>query len=48
MKTIYILLILLIWVNAILGNDISDCIIALLTTLLLINNLKRGKNEYSK
>lgn len=48
MKTIYILLILLIWVNVILGNDISDSVIALLTTLLLINNWKREKNEYNK
>lgn len=48
MKTIYILLIFLIWVNVILGNDISDSVIALLTTLLLINNWKREKNEYNK
>lgn len=44
MKTIYIILIVLIWLNLFLGNDISQGIISLLTTLVLINLLKRDNN----
>ncbi len=44
MKTIYIILIVLIWLNLFLGNDKSQGIISLLTTLVLINLLKRDNN----
>ncbi|WP_204171666.1 MULTISPECIES: hypothetical protein [unclassified Staphylococcus] len=46
MKTIYIILIILAWVNVLLGNDITKSIVALITTLL-VNKLykdKRGAN----
>ncbi|AQD19123.1 hypothetical protein AXF04_05335 [Staphylococcus aureus] len=48
MKTIYIILIILIWINVFLGNDISKSVVALLTTLLLINLWKRDKNDSNK
>lgn len=48
MKTIYIILIVLIWLNLFLGNDISQGIIALLTTLVLLKLLKGEKNGRSK
>lgn len=47
MKTIYIILIVLAWVNVLLGNDISKSIVALITTLLIIKlyKSKRGANN---
>lgn len=48
MKTIYIILIVLIWLNLFLGNDISQGIITLLITLVLLKLLKGEKNGRSK
>lgn len=48
MKTIYIILIILIWINVFLGNDIGKGVVALFTTLLLINLWKRDKNDSNK
>lgn len=45
MKAIYIILILLIWLNVFLGNNISHNVIALVTTLVLINTLKKTKKS---
>lgn len=54
MKTIYIILIILAWVNVLLGNDISKSIVALITTLLIIKLYKNkrgavnGRNQRNK
>ncbi|AZB66751.1 hypothetical protein JPSP26_24530 [Staphylococcus pseudintermedius] len=48
MKTIYVILILIIWLNVILGNDISDSVIALVVTLVLLNIIKGGPNGQNK
>lgn len=47
MKTIYIILIVLAWVNVLLGNDISKSIVALITTLLItkLYKNKRGADN---
>lgn len=48
MKTIYIILIILAWLNVLLGNDILKSVVALITTLLIIKLYRNKRGTKSE